>query len=67
MPGFSNKMSPYSEHHCDFQRFVTYFLIKIILGDAIIDVFAELFRTKYIRTAKIIAIFSDNDRNTGEG
>ena len=29
------------------------------IGDAIIDVFAELFRTKCLRKAKIIAIFSD--------
>ena len=29
------------------------------LGDAISDVFAELFRTKFLRRAKIIAFFSD--------
>ena len=30
-----------------------------MLGDAIIDVFIELFRTKCVRTATFIAIFSD--------
>ena len=30
-----------------------------MLGDAIIDVFTELFRTKCLRTATFIAIFSD--------
>ena len=32
---------------------------SVAVGDIIIDVFPELFRTKCLRTAKIIAIFSD--------
>ena len=30
-----------------------------LLHDSITEVFAELFRTKFLRTAEIIAIFSD--------
>ena len=50
----------YSGTCCDFQRCLTYFLIKSncnSLSDAITSVVAELFRTKCPRTAKIIELF----------
>ena len=38
----------YSENYCDFQRFLNKNVI--LIADAIIDVFAELFRRKCLRT-----------------
>ena len=54
---FQEKNVSYSENYCDFQLFLKYFLIKSDFNSC--DVFTELFRTKCLRTAKIIAIFSN--------